>query len=500
MNLVKKLVERIRSGDSHVSEFSVSEIELLEQHGIIPVQGQFLLGFRDRNKHETKIKGHTFIITCCVGNTEVDNRMLDSMRNFADRNKASLIILGTKPHKGKGDDCWYPNEVAQYLQFNVRLHPLLRAIDLDILPQQINPLTGLQEFSLNPSGERESSIIASPKQDLEMLPYRHNKVPHALFSTGTISIPSYQDNRIGRIAEQTHIYGGLIVEITTNQHLFNVVNFQFRESDGSFIDRGNRYYPDGSRKKENACSMVIGDVHSEEIDPIALEETCDQILRYLPDKVFLHDIASWNSVNPHMQGSVLERHLHLNHGHTMKEDIRKVNEVLGMFINMPTKIYVVASNHDLFVDRYLTSGQYAFDPVNLLEASKCVVAMAEGRSPYSVLFDFGGSIEWMEETEDFIEYGIQHASHGHRGTGGSKGSIVQFSKTFVKSTTGHSHSPRIRHGAYSVGTISKIEAGSHGYNKGITNWAQANVILWHDGTRQMLFLWNSFAESLKQNC
>lgn len=499
MNL-KKLISRIRKGENSIKDFTQAELELLEQNGITPTKGIFLLGFRDRNKEEVYIKSHTFIITSCIGNAEINLQMLKSMENFAQRNRAKLVILGTKPHKGKGDDCWYPSEVLPYLQFNVRIHPLVRAIDLDILPQQVNPLSGLQEFSLNKNGERESSIIASPKQDMEMLPYRHNMIPHALFSTGTISIPAYQDNRIGRIAEQTHVFGGVIVEITTNKNIFNVINFQFRESDGSFIDRGIRYFSNGNIMKETACSMVIGDVHSEEIDPIALDETCDQILRFLPDKIFLHDVVSWTSVNPHMNNSTLERHLNLKHNSTMKEEIEKVNEVLGRFVNLPTKVNVVASNHDLFVNRYLTSGQYALDPVNLLETSKCVVAIAEGKTPYSVLFDFGNSINWMKDTEDFIEHGIQHASHGHLGSGGSKGSVLQFSKTFVKSTTGHTHSPRIKHGAYSVGTISNIKSGSHGYNKGITNWAQANVVLWRDGTRQLLFLWNSFAESIKEYC
>jgi hypothetical protein len=198
-----------------------------------------------------------------------------------------------------------------------------------------------------------------------------------------------------------------------------------------------------------------------------------------------------------MGNSVLERHLNLKNNKTMKEEIAIGNEILGMFMGLPTNIYVVASNHDLFVNRYLASGQYAMDPVNLLETSKCVVAMSEGKNPYSALFDFGEHINWLTEVEDVILCGCQLAAHGHRGSGGSKGSLLQFSKTFVKSITGHSHSPRIKHGAYCVGTISNVKSGSHGYNKGITNWAQANVVMWQDGSRQMLFLWNSFIASLK---
>lgn len=495
MTTLSKLLERIKNGKNSVYDFTNKEIELLEQNNIYPVKGYFNLAFRNKNKKEEKMNDFLFIISSVVGNTEIDRRMLSSMETFAKKNNAKIILLGMKSCKGK--DIWYPWCVQKYLHFNVRLHPLLRAVDLDLLPTQINPLIGLQEFSLNDDGHRESCIIASPKQDLEVLPYRLNFIPHALFSTGTISLPVYPDNRIGRIAEKNHIFGGLIVEIPSNKLYFNVVNFQFRE-DGSFVDRGLRYYPDGRIEKEQALTLVVGDLHAEHVDEFALNETIDQIMTYKPKEIFLHDIASWSSINPHMQGSVLERHIYYTKNITLKEEIKKVTEVLKKFVDLPTKVNVVASNHDNFINKYLLSGQYAQDPVNLLECAKCVVAMSEGKSPYSVLFNFGDKVHFLKETEDYIIKGTQHASHGHCGVAGSKGSLIQFSKTFVKSSTGHTHSPRIRHGAYSAGTISQIEAGSHGYNKGITNWMHANIIMWEDGSRQMLFLWESYLNKVNK--
>lgn len=495
MTSFRKLLERIQKGENSIYDFTEKEIEILENNGIFPTKGSFNIVFRKKNKKEEKANNYLYIISSIIGNTDVNLKMLASMENFAKKNNAEIILLGMKACKGS--DVWYPSSVQKYIRYNVRLHPLLRVIDLDLLPTQINPLIGLQEFSLNDNNHRESCIIASPKQDLETLPYRLNFIPHILFSTGTISIPLYPDNRIGRIAEKNHVFGGLIVEIPSNKLYFNVVNFQFRE-DGSFIDRGLRYYPDGRVEKEEALTLVVGDLHSEHIDEIALKETIDQIMTYKPKEIFLHDIASWSSVNPHMQGSVLERHIYYTKNITLKEEIKIVTNILKRFVDLPTKVNVVASNHDNFINKYLLSGQYAQDPVNLLECAKCIIAMSEGKSPYKVLFDFGDKINFLREIDDYIIKGVQHAAHGHCGVAGSKGSVIQFSKTFVKSSTGHTHSPKIRHGAYSAGTISKIESGSHGYNKGITNWMQSNIIMWEDGTRQMLFLWESYLDKVNK--
>ena len=130
---------------------------------------------------------------------------------------------------------------------NTDLNSNIALYSIRLSAKQINPITGLGRI-----GQRNKSFIfASPKQSLEYVPVGNNRLPHALMSTGAITLPHYDterymSKRTAFIAENDHVLGAIIVELDDNdRYHFRQIEFN---KDGSFTDLGTRYYKDGKSK------------------------------------------------------------------------------------------------------------------------------------------------------------------------------------------------------------------------------------------------------------
>jgi hypothetical protein len=71
--------------------------------------------------------------------------------------------------------------------------------------------------------------------------------------------------------------------------------------------------------------------------------------------------------------------------------------------------------------------------------------------------------------------------HGDVGSGGSRGSLLQFRTLNTKIIVGHYHSPGRKDGAMAVGTSTSLRVG---YNLGPSSWLQSHVIIHNDGKAQ----------------
>lgn len=206
---------------------------------------------REDAEKAKKYKNHTsgrFFVTAAVAGAEVDLNFLKSVENFCEKNKAKLIVLLMREHQtplSKQEYIYAPEifelygrglAVTEYV-FNKNL----RAMDAQLNPQQIMPLTGLNRYGI--SGEGKFSIlVASTKQHMQVLPTGNESYPRIMHSTGVITVPNYLANRAGRMAEQDHTIGGLIVEISKDKFALRQVQ---SDNDGSFVSIGKRYFPDG---------------------------------------------------------------------------------------------------------------------------------------------------------------------------------------------------------------------------------------------------------------
>jgi hypothetical protein len=81
--------------------------------------------------------------------------------------------------------------------------------------------------------------------------------------------------------------------------------------------------------------------------------------------------------------------------------------------------------------------------------------------------------------------GIEVGQHGDRGINGARGSSRSFARLPVRTVVGHSHSPSIEKGCYTVGTSSLLQME---YNSGASTWKHAHVIIHPNAERQMIFI------------
>jgi hypothetical protein len=179
-----------------------------------------------------------FFITTAVGGGKVLKSFYDNIKVFCSYKKAKLLILMCEdPASIRKFTIPKGLEYEQFIFSDVALNSNLFISTIKLSAKHIDPVTGLARL-----GKRTGSFIfASPKQRLMYSPVRNNKIPHALITPGSVTLPDYQTDRYmsertAALAKNDHVMGGIVVEIVDNTY------FHFRqvqaEKNGSFVDLG----------------------------------------------------------------------------------------------------------------------------------------------------------------------------------------------------------------------------------------------------------------------
>lgn len=233
---------------------------------------------------------------------------------------------------------------------------------------------------------------------------------------------------------------------------------------------------------------MCGDIHFPEHDEYALSKTIELIETTHPRMVFLHDIFSLNSINHHDLNNPLSR--------IIKQDknCKDLETELTLCIKLledkllkrfPDVIfYVVASNHDNFMMKWLNSGKYLTDQPNAIIGHEMWAKIARGKHPYRDMISCDNIIFLKQNDTLQPISGIECANHGHIGVAGSRGSSNSFTKTYTLSITGHTHSSKISEDNVIVGTNSLYELP---YTGPIMDWSHANAVVYENSSIQLVF-------------
>lgn len=428
-------------------------------------------------------KYKTFFITTAVAGAPAFNNALRAIKNsFCKKNNALLLILPCADPAASTVSQGMQELLAENLVIentNINSNLSLQAIRLSA--KQINPTTGLARF-----GQRNSSVMfASPKQSLEYVPVSNNKLPHALISTGAITLPNYQTDRYlskrtAYIAEQDHVLGGVIVEIENDQ-IFHFRHVQFNE-DGSFTDLGVRYYPNGSSKFFPILNLTLGDRHVTSTCPTVSVVT-DQIIDELkPRNLVLHDIFNGTSINHHvLKRPITKAQMTFI---TLKEEGNLVKEDLEHLASHKSveNIYVVKSNHDEWIDRYLEEFRFQYDTINLETALELALKKVRGQDVLKELVNVDNKkIKFLKRDEDLIFNGVQYGCHGDYMHGSMSYDMIE--KAYGMACVGHKHTAGKRRGVSVVGTSTELRED---YAKGPISWTNTHEVHNQDGSRQLI--------------
>jgi hypothetical protein len=425
-----------------------------------------------------------------------------AMQTWAGEKKGELVILPMRAHMPPlhGQPSYYDPRLQEFESMfanEFHFNENLRALDVHLNPQQVHPLTGLHRIRggqpqiivngmVMPTRFNQSLIFAHSKQDFETVATGNGTMARILFTTGAITLPEYRKERIGRIADEAHIMGGLIVEIDDGEFWVRQVQFA---ADGSFCDiDGKRYRPDGRVTDVRAKALRMGDLHGGMEKESVIEAQTRLAATIKPEEVYAEDVFDGSSISHHTENQRITRSKRLPRFQSLQAELDYDCVLLESLRKKfsPAKIIIVESNHHdhLVGDRgYLEQGRYIKDDPNFGLAHRMVVEMMDGVNPLQKRLDPKGFFEWLKGEDDRYVEGVQMGSHGHLGVDGARGSPAQLEKAFGDAMIGHLHAPRIL-GRLMVVGHSSIER--HGYNRGPSRWLSTAGVVWPGGQKQLV--------------
>ncbi len=438
-------------------------------------------------KAEVK-KYKRFVIATAVAGAPVDEDLYDSIKTYCRLRKALLLILPANYALYDLPVDLVAAERVVFRDLKLNSNVMVSAIKID--PKQFDPSTSLSDL-----GDHEGTvIIGSPKQRRVPIANGATAMAHIIQATGAITKPRYfpkdkEPKRRDTIATKQHVMGFVVVEIVSDR-LFHCRQVEANR-DGSFNDVFVNYDGEGSRPAPVAA-IVEGDRHNGETDPQS-DKVTDELCKIgRPAVRVWHDFFDGKSINHHEKKDQVRRAQHAATG-----DLSLSKELNALAITLKAKlalntcggIHIVPSNHDAFLSRYVSEGDFS-DDYNRLTSVKLQAMAIEGKNPIQAwLKEVCGlndaKVTWGDLDEDIkvTKKKIEINAHGHLGANGRRNPGSNgMRKAFGNVIYGHCHYGEINHGAMSVGTGAKKQD----YEKGPSSHGVTHGIVYADGTRQLI--------------
>lgn len=435
-----------------------------------------------------------YIITTAVADSPAHKGFIEAMKTYAEHNQAQIVIM---PAESKTNS--FANNTATFdpifsqpgFLFVTQDTPLnnnLHLCSIQVSANQVRPITGLSRL-----GAREGSyVFASPKQFLEFIPSSNRGKNYSIMTPGACTLPAYMNTntfvskRLAYIAEHDHTIGAIVVDIEDDRY------FHFRQVqasvDGSFIDFGILYTPEGEVVPGQEMTLVLGDIHAASIDEEVLSTFVEEVAEFNINSIIIHDLFDGVSVSHHIKTP----------GEKARRDLYRIDYEVIFTLGILDKIksirhtgdvVVVKSNHDEFLDRYIDEGRYIDDPSNYRIALDLAIQKhdSDGDLLEYVLNRFGVSdtegVTFLNRESSYIYAGIELGAHGDLGVNGTKATLNSLEKVYGSCVTAHAHTAAIQRSVFRVGTFSELDMG---YNRGPSSWTHTFCIVNHDGSRQLV--------------
>ena len=483
-------------------------------------------------------KYNRFVVTS-IGSGPRFTDAVKSTMNYCKRNNALLILIPTKQNLERVDPVLVQMHLNEEIFITVKdflLFKNLHISAMEIDEKQVNPLAGMGRYIIK---GRDSFIFASPKQMRLPSPIKKKGMPRLLSTTGAITLADYKSTkyRHGRrvlMAKNDHLLGALIVETNPKTQRFHKRQIQFNIENGSCNDLGIRYNANGTVEINNPSTFVLGDLHSRVKD-------AEKYLGFLKlgqklnvPKLGLHDVFDSRFCNPHdRHRSTYIQALEVMGLNSLSEELKILVDDLNTACDHGyEEVYIVDSNHDDMLQRSMDSGEIDKDPRNAFLANflKPIAVLNHLRGKYKTkkslmaalsslmgvtpeklvstfpyidkekktlqfaveLFNLKdpSKVKWLDIDSSWIEgangpdgIGYELADHGHKGTNGSRGSLAQGAKHFLKRVTGHSHTDGQINNVFAVGHCSDIEMADYAKG-GLSSWVFSGILIYDDGHAQ----------------
>lgn len=461
--------------------------------------------FLTAQKREFDKKKKRFIISWAQSDTEINEEFFSNIESYAKAINASIHIIAgryknpTSLYASKSIQdqekeksmCW-DKRVVPYLDANRHnIHDYLTiASDVKVQPTASTPLSGLNSLTA-----LDSCIVGHPRLHFESLPVLDGYPNKLIMTTGAVTKPNYTDTKSGKKGEFHHCYGFVVAELDGD--VFHVRQVSAND-DGSFYDLDVLVEDQEIHLHSGAAGIVFGDLHLGETDKVALKVSFDMANRLnCSDSIVLHDCFNGHSISHHERNLPFELLKREENGsNSLKKELKEMVDFFEEYLDY--NFVIVKSNHDVFLDRWLNDNDWRKNNNKemYLRLSHMMIHAKDSKGVIPTYLEecMVNNVYCLGINESYSIEGVECGLHGHLGTNGSRGGIVQFKNLNTKTITGHSHSPRRQDGAIVVGTLTHLRVG---YNNGPSSWMNSNAVIYPGGKVQNVHIINGKYTTLK---
>ena len=429
-----------------------------------------------------------FLVTAAQNATPINPRFLKNLEAYAKYIGAQILCIPFRyqnptsiytEHQKENE--WWDEKIGEYLCFNrYELNNSITVLaDLRINPTASNPLSSLESIT----GDH-STVIGHPRVHLKSLPVLEGSKSKVLMTTGSITKSNHTQTKAGTLADFHHVLGCCVIELKDDNTFFAR---QITSTNGDFTDLFNKVVDGVVSKVDSVEALIMGDIHVSEVDKDIVDVTFNDLCKKLyHKKLFLHDIMDSGSVSYHNLNDPFILHKKEMDGTNSLE--KEMNEMLDWLEQVKQyNVFVVRSNHCEHIEKFLSGTDWRRMPTfkNAIPYMEYSMAKLKGEAPYGivpyVINKRFPKIKCLGLNDSHKVKGWELAQHGHIGTSGSRGSIMQYRKLNSRMVVGHSHQPVRLDGALSVGCTTKLRLS---YNNGPSAWQHCHIIINEFGKAQ----------------
>lgn len=425
-----------------------------------------------------------YVITGAQVNAPVNKKFLENLNLYCKTNDAELLIMPIRNNQMHNHEGEVHSLLQKYqlIDNNFSVHKHLELKQWNVMPTKVDPVAGITRYATSD----KSFVFASPKIRMKVVP-NDSQIPRVLYTTGTVTKPVYDTHyELHTKARQDHKYGALVVE--KQGTVFHARQIEANVN-GKFYDLGWEY--DNEKVTFHpAEALVFGDLHAEIIDSKVHKANIEMTKELQPKKVIIHDLFDGATINHWTVNQQYDRTKeYYKHSLNLQKELKNTLQILTDYAtaNPNSELYVVKSNHDERLDRWINEARYIKEPENNILGHQLFIAKHEHQDTLKAALSYVGTIPtnvtFLSRNDELRVLGYQLGKHGDLGTNGGKGSMRSKELTNGKSISGHTHTPEILRDTYVVGTSTPLQLD---YTKGASSWLNTNAVLYPNGKVQLI--------------
>lgn len=271
----------------------------------------------------------------------------------------------------------------------------------------------------------------------------------------------------------------LIIDVKDDNIFFS--RYITMEKKGVVYDKNLKFSYKKPFQISSPSALVMGDLHANEVDPLAFDASKSMIAKYKPNVVVIQDGFNGSSISHHD----IQDPAKMLYVESLDDEAATTKAVLKQIRDISKKVVWKQSNHCNFLTKYLLDEKNYRLHRNYLTAVKLRAWQIETqRHPIIKLLEMDSvkNLEFSSEKDSFIVSGV-NIIHGHEGISGVKTGFRRNAQVYNKLVQGHTHEPAVFRNAVCVGTNSRLDLD---YKMGPDAWMHANALIQPDGSIQLL--------------